>query len=170
MSSRIGQLLRTNTALILLCVISIGVLFLVFHKNAGNEEAAVATKAPVPQVVQSPVSPTPSAPQAAMPSDPTFSNMPATTTFISFLYQSPDETITAKGTCADAYGVILLFPASIDYRQNPGSASYNVATPCTIGQGFSQKIVLGDYHLTFGGRYYMVRASEGNKGTWHDPY
>ena len=169
MDSRIGKLLRTNTALILLCIISIGVLYLVFHR-AGSESAAIDSKAPTPHVVQSPVSDAPSAPQAAIPSDPQFADMPATTTFMSFIYQSPDEAITATGTCADAYGVVLLFPSSIDYRSNPAGWSYNIATACSMGQEFSQKIGLSAYHLVLGGRYYMVRASQGNKGTWHDPY
>lgn len=73
------------------------------------------------------------------------------------------------GSCEDSYYVIMLFPASIDYRVSPLDAKYNTATECN-GTSFSTAIPLGNLPLEEGGEYYLVRAHQGATGGWYTPY
>lgn len=170
MTSRIAQLLRTNIALALLCVIAIGVLIILFRQPERSGEAPVPKAQTVPSVVQTG---TPGVAESQSVGGPveqaSFENMPSPKTFRPFTYSGQDL-LNATGTCADAYEVLMIFPDDTDYRTNPGSAKYNTAEACAKGASFSKDVALKPLNLIASSSYYLIRASEGTSGTWYNPY
>ncbi len=96
-------------------------------------------------------------------------NMPAPSTFKSFVYKK-GGTISVSLLCKDVYAVVLIFPATIDYRSDPLSAIYNTATPCIKNETYKEIISLDPLKLQQGAHYYDITASQGKKGAWYDPH
>ncbi len=80
-----------------------------------------------------------------------------------------DKIITVEGECKDSFYTILFFPEKIDYRDNPAGSQYNTAFPCPSKGKFSQEINLRNANLR-AGKYYIIRAGQGETGSWHNPY
>jgi hypothetical protein len=94
--------------------------------------------------------------------------LPAPETFQTFTYTG-QESIGASGTCTDAYYALLIYPKEIDYRASPLDAKYNTATACT-DRSFITTIALAPLHLEKGHSYYVVKAQQGAKNGWYNPY
>ncbi len=164
-SGKIGALIRTNIALAALCIISIGVLLILFKGNgAASSRPGIQSGAAASD--HSNASPTQENPSiVSVP----LSDMPPPSAFPSFVYET-GQTLSISGKCADTYQVLMIFPSGIDYRSDPSSAKYNSAAPCTIGHPYSADVSLESSRLASGTSYYYIKASEGDKGSWHDPY
>ncbi len=160
MPESISKLLRTNLALALLCIIAIASVAAYARQSSESEKKANESK---PMSVQSYDE------AAAAHQESDLAAMPAPSSFVPFEFNG-QKTIDVKGTCADAYEVVLIFSMAIDYRSHPSEAIYNTAKPCELGKEFSESIDLSTVFLEPGKTYYLVRASEGKTGTWHDPY
>ncbi len=95
--------------------------------------------------------------------------MPLPETFESFVYQG-EKTRHISTTCADMFDVIMIFPQQIDYRSDVLSARYNSALSCVIGETKMNEINMEGFGFQSGHTYYVVRASQGQEGLWHNPY
>ncbi len=176
MTSRISSLLRTNTALILLCIISVGVLALLAR---GPQRSGEINTVPAKTMVidsgnfgqnksedgASGVAPAP----GGIPASSPFKNMPAPATFHEFIFHAT-STLAVQLTCSDVYSVVMVFPKDVDYRSDILSAKYNAALPCTKGVVSTSIIDLSLHSMKEGESYYFIRAQEGTSGLWHDPY
>jgi hypothetical protein len=164
----IEKLLRTNTALIFLCVISIGVLVILFRRD----DAAKPVAAPVIVGTEQGSNPSVNAngdeivpSLAASP----YRNAPAPEKLPSFTFKD-QSTVETSFTCTDTYDVALIYPISIDYRLYPLSSLYNRATACVKGATEKRVISLEKVRVEIGMEYYIVRAHQGKKGSWYGPY
>jgi len=164
MKEKINSLLRTNTALILLCIISVAVLaILVRERDDGVVRVGDNAPAIIP-AIQSPVS------SGSAPARTTLlRDMPDQATYQSFVYEMGKD-ISVSGICQDVYRVLLIFPKDIDYRRDPMSARYNTATACTLGKPYSETVSLESSRLQPGAEYYYIQAAEGERGAWYGPY
>jgi hypothetical protein len=162
----IATLLRTNTALLFLCIISLGVLYIAVHQSQESSTPVQEQKIIASTSGNSSDSSTPT-PEQALALSP-LRNMPVPSTFTSFLYSGQKE-FSLPITCKDSYAVTLLFRATVDYRIDTLSAIYNNAAPCVSSKAATTTIPLSS-SLIQGERYYVIRASEGSHGMWHDPY
>lgn len=173
-TSTIEKLLRTNTALVFLCVISIGVLMLLFRHAKTEEPAPVI--APVIAPVTVPAEQASGAmntvnneEQVPPLASSVFRNGPVPDTLPTFIFKG-QPTVKTTFTCTDVYDVALIYPMSIDYRLYPLSSLYNRATACKNGVTTSKTISLENVRTEIGSRYYIVRAHQGKKGSWYNPY
>lgn len=170
---KIENLLRTNTALLLLCIISIGVLFLLIrHDDAGDKGSDIDLSAK--KITIDPTQATEDDlasedPLAALPASSPLKHAPAPGTFQEFVFYGQSE-LGISFTCSDTYHVALIYPSTIDYRLNPLSALYNRAFPCTMNGSTTESISLVDRPFQASTTYYIVRAHQGKQGTWHGPY
>jgi hypothetical protein len=168
-TSKIEKLLRTNTALVLLCVISIGVLIIVFRGNGSRSGSIQSDLSDVKTISgtvhEGEVVETNSAPAIAE----AFRGMPEPSSYTSFIYEG-DQNISITTKCADEFSVVMIFPIEIDYRSDVASARYNSAEQCVIGKQKTEKVSIGGFGFEDGHEYYIVKASQGKKGMWHDPY
>jgi hypothetical protein len=162
---KISDLVRTNIALAALCIISIGVLVIVFRGSGDTSHVAVVQPSTGSSYQQSYQSSGQNYPTTLTPEK----DLPASSTFPSFIYEA-GKPISVSGSCADMYKVLIIFPSDVDYRQSPLFAKYNGATPCTMGEKYSYTMDLTPLNLESGTSYYYVKASEGKTGSWHDPY
>jgi hypothetical protein len=96
-------------------------------------------------------------------------NMPPPEDFKSFTHDN-EKTISVDIKCKDRYATVLIYQKDVDYRVDPLSAKYNTATLCKNGEFFPEKIDITNVHLENGVQYYIVRAHQGERGMWHDPY
>ncbi len=97
------------------------------------------------------------------------SNYPAPDKFRRFTYSAKNKVIEVSGECRDAYYTILVFPVGIDYRKSPAQARFNTAFPCAGKKFFKRAIDLSSSNLQ-GGNYYIIRAHQGEAGSWYEPY
>ncbi|MEN9913166.1 MAG: hypothetical protein RLY66_574 [Candidatus Parcubacteria bacterium] len=167
-TSKIEKLLRTNTALVFLCVISIGVLVIVFRGNGSRGDSTksdVEVKTISGTVHEGEVVETNSAPAIAE----AFRGMPEPSSYTSFVYEG-DQNISITTKCNDDFSVIMIFPIEIDYRSDVASARYNSAEQCIAGKQKTEKVSISGFGFEDGHEYYIVKASQGKKGMWHDPY
>jgi hypothetical protein len=171
MTHKVIELLRTNVALALLCVISI---LMVLHLVRNRADVS-HTEVPQPHVEQAMatstgvgVSPLHNPSIDALKDSP-FKDMPEPSHFHEFIYTLQDS-IVSTSTCADGYRVVMVFPRAVDYRADPSSAMVNIATPCIQGKEYADTIDLTSLHIASGTPLYVIRASEGEHGNWHDPY
>ena len=168
MRSRINDLVRSNVALMLLCVISIGVLVLILRERGAVDARQAEVAKNIPSHVISSASEEPSTPLPTV-SDPDWARLPTPDAFESFMY-SGQEDLNETLRCDDAYATVLIYPFSIDYRANHAGYVYNQAFPCAKGGDFEQAISLKDLRLTASTTYYLIHASQGSSGTWYNPY
>lgn len=164
MYSNIERLLRTNTALAALCIISIGVLFILIR---GSDSVPSSSTKPETMVIGGQHSFTSPTPEQALSASP-LRHMPSPSKFTSFVYKG-EKQFEINVVCKDAYYVILMFSNEVDYRTDTLSALYNTAERCTMKKSYRIAIPLTQ-HLTIGASYYIIRADEGAYGTWYDPY
>lgn len=175
MTDKIGRLIRTNVALAALCIIAIGALVSMFrsHEVARQSDASAGASGASPVISGQPLGGAPAAAKEDPLAHSPFRSMPAPSTFSSFAYK-PGGKVAVSGTCADAYRVIMIFSADVDYRADPLSAVYNDAASCSAGHPFVEYLDLSGYaaidQAGAGARYYIVRASEGKRGSWYAPY
>jgi hypothetical protein len=170
MESRISKLIRTNTALALLCIISVGVLLLLLRqrdslsRTAQTQQAAVEKSvAPIPVEQSSP------SPLDRLPASSPLKHAPAPGTFESFVFYG-QATTSATLVCQDNYGVVLIYPSTLDYRLNPLSFLYNRAMLCARDATSTQLISFEHVRLEASSTYYIVRAHQGKQGSWYNPY
>lgn len=154
MMTRVSVLLRTNIALALLCLISIGVWYTAIHRR-GEEIAPAAAPHMTENVL--------GAQSLHVPI------VPDTATFIRFVYTG-DESLGVPIRCNDEYAVVMIFPVDVDWQGQPRAAAYNAAAPCAMGTESTTTIDIASVHLVQGTEYRIVRASQGKTGSWHDPY
>jgi hypothetical protein len=100
---------------------------------------------------------------------PALKNFPPPSSFETFTYESGMQALHVEGTCNDTYFAILIFAEETDYRESPADARYNSAFRCIEGR-FSEEIPLAGLPLKESGRYYVIHASQGERGIWHDAY
>ena len=102
-----------------------------------------------------------------------FANFPPPSKFRTFTYDATGVnsgmplTVTAK--CNDTYVTMLIFPATVDYREGMDRAVYNEATPCSAGKTWSAVIGPADLGHAPYGTYYFFTADQGTTGTWYNP-
>lgn len=96
-------------------------------------------------------------------------DLPSPGKFKSFSYASGTKNIQVKGFCLDEFYTILIFKAADDYRANPSASRYNTAFPCLGNKEFNQTISLESLNLEKGD-YYIIRAHQGKRGSWYNPY
>lgn len=96
------------------------------------------------------------------------SSLPAPHTYDTFIYRG-EASRRVQGECKDVYYALLVFEEGVDYRHSPLDAKYNVATACT-GGAFAADIMLSALPLEEGRTYYVVRAHQGARGGWYNPY
>lgn len=77
--------------------------------------------------------------------------------------------LTVSGKCLAEYFVILIFPATVDYRNNPLGFNFNTAYPCSENSVFSKTLTQSDLHLSSGVSYYVIKADEKDTGNWYNP-
>lgn len=94
--------------------------------------------------------------------------LPSPEAFQTFTYTG-QISVDVSGTCVDAFYALLVFAQGIDYRASPLDARYNTATPCS-GKTFATSIPLDTLPLEKGHMYYIVRAQQGAKNGWYNPY
>jgi hypothetical protein len=99
---------------------------------------------------------------------PSLAGYPPPEVFHQFEYVRGQE-LRVNGECRDKYYVVMIFHESVDYRVNPMDARYNTAFPCP-GGAFSERIPIDTLFLEEGERYYVIKAEQGTKGPWYDPY
>ena len=136
-----------------------------------------------------PATPTPAVPPPSNPAKPTVSIQPAGSSglplnspFVNFPPPSGFRTFTDSGTslngsssltiaaiCHAAYVAVLIFPATVDYRENMARAVFNEAVPCDSGKPFSLVIHPADLGHAPTGTYYFFTADQGMTGTWYNP-
>ncbi len=167
----IEKLLRTNTALVFLCVISIGVLILLFRHSSNKEPVVAPIITPISSTVGQSSDFSSVGVEDLVPSlsASPFRNAPAPEALPTFVFKG-QATAKTSFTCTDVYDVALIYPMSIDYRLYPLSSLYNRATPCAKGTTLSQTISLEHVRTETGSTYYIVRAHQGKKGGWYAPY
>lgn len=99
---------------------------------------------------------------------PSLANYPEPEVFHQFTYTRGAE-LTVEGVCKDSYYVVIVYGKDVDYRATPMDARFNTAYPC-VGEGFSERIPIDTLFLKEGAGYYVIKAHQGEKGTWYDPY
>ncbi|MCX6794423.1 MAG: hypothetical protein NTY31_00255 [Candidatus Falkowbacteria bacterium] len=77
------------------------------------------------------------------------------------------NTLSIEIKCQAAYYTILVFSSKDDYRENPAAARFNQATPCRLGEEIKRSLDLKELNLT-AGRYYYIRADQGQAGSWYN--
>ncbi|MEK7641697.1 MAG: hypothetical protein AAB365_01760 [Patescibacteria group bacterium] len=166
-TKKIEALIRTNTALFFLCIISIGVLVLIWRgQGAGDRlESNQDSTAQVPVVAALNAGDQKNEQVIA----PAFKGMPDPESYTSFVYEG-EESLSVSIKCTDDFSVVMIFPMEVDYRSDVLSARYNSAEPCVKGVARTGKISIRGFGLEEGHEYYVVKASQGKKGMWHDPY
>ena len=165
----ISRLVFLNIALGLACVLS-GIFFLWLHKSVGAAPGGTTEAASDSLVANAVTTRSPEA-TSSVPeptSTETLSILPAPASFQSFSYQN-GMSLTVSGKCLAPYFVILIFPATVDYRDYPRGFVFNSAYPCTRGSDFSKTISQSDLRLSTGVSYYIVKADEKDSGTWYNP-
>ena len=169
---QIEKLLRTNTALAFLCIISIGILILLLRHSDPTKQTSTPTHDPVVVSTGESTHPSPVVTDeelvpslAASP----FREGPVPGKLPTFVFAG-QTTVKTTFTCTDVYDVALIYPTSIDYRLYPLSSLYNRATACTKGTTASRTISIENMRTEVGMTYYIVRAHQGKKGSWYDPY
>lgn len=179
-ASKIEKLIRTNMALVFLCIISIGVLVLVV-KNSGDDKSSVKTivAGSVSNVgggsddLADITSPNESDDLAKSSTQSLalspLRNMPDSSKFESFTYLVGDS-IKVSSKCNDVYYVVIIYPEEIDYRIDLLSSKYNSATTCIKGKSYTDSVDLSGKGLVEGAKYYVVHASQAKKGSWYGPY
>lgn len=166
MDSRISKLIRTNTALVFLCVIAIGVFIMTIRKNTDIEEPV----RPAPVVVSNSQTPTSTGSVLdQLPESSPLKRAPSPDSFEKFFY-SGQATTSAIFNCNDAYDVLLIYPVDIEYRVSSLSSVYNRAFACTLNASTTRVIDLSSVTLHASTTYYLVRAHQGLKGSWYGPY
>lgn len=175
---QIKRLLRTNLALTFLCIISIGILVLIWKSPKvdftemgtveGNLSVGITDAVSRNDSVFDYDRENDGSSTQALALSP-LRNMPAPTKFKSFTYET-DDAITVSLDCNDAYYVVIIYPLEVDYRIDLLSAKYNSAVPCIKGKSYQEKIELTGKGFVVGEKYYIIRASQAKKGGWHDPY
>jgi len=161
----ISRLVLLNVGLGLACVLS-GIFFFWLHGSIGSAPGG-ATETASDSLVR--FAPTTRSPEAVS-SAPSVSEAvsPAPSSLQNFVYKNTMSRIVS-GECNASYFVILVFPSTIDYRQNNLGFVFNTAYPCTQGTTFSKTLGSDVLHLSEGVSYYVVRADEKNSGTWYNP-
>lgn len=105
--------------------------------------------------------------------DPAFANFPPPSRFRTFTYNGTNingNALFAIGaTCHDTYVAVLIFPATVDYRDDVNGAVYNIASPCSAGKIFTAVIQPSDMGGASSGTYYFFTADQGAAGTWYNP-
>lgn len=97
------------------------------------------------------------------------SDLPLPSSFHMFQFHAGMQDVETTIHCEDRLAVVMLFPSGSDYRADPQSALYNVASPCTKGAETTTALPLASLPLVDGNRYYIVRAQQGDS-TWYNPY
>jgi hypothetical protein len=133
--------------------------FAFFALRMGASRDAMTTTIPIRQETQ----PVEDAPHSRL------ANLPSPSSYRSFQYHADMGTYSLTSTCEDRFAVVMLFPSGSDYREDPQSALYNAAAPCSKGNAVETPIPLEKLHLVEGNRYYVVRAQQGSS-TWYNPY
>ncbi len=158
-ASKIEKLIRTNTALVFLCVISIGVLILLVQDSENNNLPTKEISVDSTKINDS---------AQALELSP-LKNMPDPSKFGSFTYKI-DESVTVSSKCEDVYYVTIIYPMDVDYRTDLLSAKYNSAVQCIKGKSYNDILDLSGKGLIEGAKYYVVHASQAKKGSWYGPY
>lgn len=83
-------------------------------------------------------------------------------------FDASQKVLPIFGPCRDAYYAVIIYPISVDYRDNPAGARYNTAKPCKKGTTFNEQIDLTALNLA-DGKYYYIVADQGNEGIWYNP-
>lgn len=149
MSSYIERLLRTNIVLFLLCVISIAMLIsLVRQDEIGINRDQQKRSSHEFNI---------------------YSNMPKPSSFDTFTYHTNNK-VSITSICRDVYYVIVIYPLTVDYREDLLSAKYNSAIKCNKGEKYDEYISLDNMGLVDGNEYYIIHATQADTGSWYDPY
>ncbi len=90
---------------------------------------------------------------------------PEPSKFRSFEYNSDD--LEFSGKCSDLYYTVILYDQNIDYRKNPASAKFNQAFECPANKKF--EFTIGQNIGLPKGKYYIIFADQGEKGSWYNP-
>jgi hypothetical protein len=170
MDSRISKLLRTNTALVLLCVIAICALIYTLKGRDGEEQIPVAH--PTPTIAPVSTGSSENSIQDIMdqvPESSPLKHAPARETFAQFVFQGQATTSVAL-ECTDIYDVVLIYPMNIEYRATPVGSVYNRAFPCQKNTSMTRTIDVSMAPLHASTTYYIIRAHQGMRGTWYGPY
>lgn len=96
-------------------------------------------------------------------------NMPDPKTYDDFTF-TPGETVSISGECNDTYRAVLIYASTVDYRQDPLSALYNIASECRGEKTFSETVTLSSPPFIEGESYYVIKAQQGSSGSWYNPY
>lgn len=99
---------------------------------------------------------------------PSLAKYPEPEVFHQFTYVR-GETLVVEGVCKDAYYTLMIFAKGVDYRATPLEARFNTAYPCTA-ETFRESIPIDTLFLKEGQGYYVIKAHQGEKDTWYDPY
>ncbi len=99
---------------------------------------------------------------------PSLAGYPEPSVFHQFTYVRGAE-LMVEGVCKDAYYVIMVYGKDVDYRATPMDARFNTAYPCA-GERFAERIPIDTLFLKEGAGYYVIKAHQGEKSTWYDPY
>lgn len=99
---------------------------------------------------------------------PALASYPKPEVFHQFIYSRGAE-LVVEGACKDAYYTVMIFEQGVDYRATPLDARFNTAYPC-IKNSFSERIPINTLFLKEGQGYYVLKAHQGETGTWYDPY
>ncbi|MGB7957732.1 MAG: hypothetical protein WCF77_02725, partial [Minisyncoccia bacterium] len=150
-------------------------LFFFLHDSPSPASSAPSAVPVKPAVSVQPVSPAEQVQPtgSGLPFNSPFANFPPPSKFRTFTYDATGVnsgtplTVTAK--CNDTYVTMLIFPATVDYREGMDRAVYNEATPCSAGKTWSAVIGLDDLGHAPYGTYYFFTADQGTTGTWYNP-
>ena len=93
---------------------------------------------------------------------------PSPEVFESFVYDPAHPVLVVLGECSDVYYSVLIYASSLDYRESPLDARYNVAKPCNESKTFSEAIALEKFPLRAGESYYVIKADLGMTGQWYN--
>jgi hypothetical protein len=157
------RILALSTALFLLVAVSFAWRF-----SASQKQTVNSTNAKTDFSVQ-PLSPQFSSSPASGDNGQSLNGYPVPESFKHFQYNPKgNQNLPVNIKCADAYAVVMIFPAGVDYRANPSSARLNKAFSCSLGQETMENIDLSILNLPSGAYYYMM-ADQGLTGEWYNP-
>lgn len=131
-----------------------GVLFFFIHRDGQQEDVAVVNAGNIALKQES--------------SRKKYIDGPNPEVFRSFVYTEGEETLVVEGACESVYSAVMLYPMSIDYRESPLDAVYNIAERCE-GFTFARTIDLRQFAFREGEEYYVIRAQQGASGQWYNP-
>jgi hypothetical protein len=105
--------------------------------------------------------------------DPVLRNMPSPDTYRRIAYAdgkiSGATGVVLEDGCHATYATLLVYPASVDYREDVSRAVVNRALPCESGKAFQYGFSAESLKNFGDGEYYYFFADQGEEGTWYNP-